>query len=162
MERKNLSRDHVTDMLFSLGLFTVFAGSMFLLVIIGIHVYQTTVSHMQDTYSTRTVISYVAEKVRQHDASGCIELSSVEDRTALLLTDELSGQTYETYIYSDGEYLCELTVRLGTEVRLSLGERILEVQDFSITDAGGGFYELSAAGSGGSSMRFLLHPRSAP
>ena len=161
MERNLRSQHHVTDMVFTLGLFCVFTASMFLLVMIGIQVYRATVSHMQDTYSTRTVISYVAEKVRQHDVTGGVELTTVEDRTALRLLDELGGQVYETYIYSDGDYLCELTVRAGTEADLSMGERILEVQGFSISDAGGGFFELSADDSGGGTVHFLLHPRSA-
>ena len=161
MEKNYRSQNHVTDMVFTLGLFCVFTASMFLLVMIGIQVYRSTVDHMQDTYSTRTVISYVAEKVRQHDVSGGVELTTVDDRTALRLRDELGGRAYETYIYSDGDYLCELTIRSGTEADLSLGERILEVRGFTISDAGGGFFELSADNSAGGTVHFLLHPRSA-
>ena len=161
MERKDRSREHVTDVLFTLGLFCVFAGCMLILVMIGIHVYENTVAQMQDTYSTRTAISYVAEKVRQHDVAGGVELSAVEDRAALRLTDRVGGQQYDTYIYSDGEYLCELTVRAGGPVSAGLGERILEVRDLTITDAGNGFFLLSASDSSGGSVRFFLHQRSA-
>ena len=160
MKRSFRSQSHVTDMLFTLGLFCVFAAAAFILVMIGIQVYQSTVSQMQDTYSTRTAISYVAEKVRQHDVAGGVELAELEGVPALELTDTINGEDYHTYIYSDGEYLCELTVRSGAEPSLSLGEQILPVQDFSIEDAGGGFLAFSAASSEGGSLRFLLHTRS--
>ena len=161
MEKRFRSQSHATDMLFTIGLFCVFAASAFILVLIGMQVYQTTVSHMQDTYSTRTAISYVAEKLRQHDVTGGVELVSLEGQTTLRLLDSADDADYYTYIYSDGEYLCELTVRAGTEAKLSLGERVLQVQDFSIRDAGGGFYEFTADDSSGRTVRFLQHLRSA-
>ncbi len=154
------SQSHMTDMLFTLGLFCVFAAAAFILVMIGIQVYQNTVAHMQDTYSTRTAISYVAEKVRQHDVAGGVELVSLEGENALRLTDSLNGEDYYTYIYSDGAYLYELSVRAGTEPRPELGEQILQVRDFTIADAGNGFLEFTAADSGGSVARFLLRQRS--
>lgn len=160
MNRSFRSRSHVTDMLFTLGLFCIFAAAAFILVMIGIQVYQRTVEQMQDTYSTRTAISYVAEKVRQHDVAGGVELTELEGVPALRLTDSLNGEDYDTYIYSDGGYLCELTVRQGAEPALSLGERILQVKDFSVEDAGGGFLAFSASSSDGGSLRFLLHTRS--
>lgn len=158
MFRKNES--HTTDLLFTLGLFCVFAASAFLLVMIGIRVYQSTVDHMQDTFSTRTAISYVAEKLRQHDRAGAVELTELEGRPALRLSDRVGEDDYDTYIYSDGEYLCELTVRRGTPLRTGMAEQILQVKDFTMEDAGGGFFAFSATGSDGGTVRFLLHLRS--
>ena len=135
MEMNHRNQSHTADLLFTIGLFCVFAAAAFILVMIGIQAYQNTVEHMQDTFSTRAAISYVAEKLRQHDA-------------------------YVTYIYSDGETLYELTVRDGTEVTASMGEQIMAVRDFTISDAGDGFYAFSASDSGGRTVRFLTHLRS--
>ena len=92
--------------------------------------------------------------------AGGVELVRLEGDTALRLTDSLNGEDYYTYIYSDSSYLYELTVRAGTTPRPELGERILQVQDFTIADAGNGFLEFTAADSGGSVARFLLRQRS--
>ena len=161
MNGKDRAQSHTTDLLFTLGLFCVFAAAAFILVMIGIQAYQTTVAHMQDTYSTRTAISYVAEKLRQHDTAGGVELGQVEGRPALLLHDELAGDSYLTYIYADGDALYELTVRDGAHVTASMGDEIIGVKDFTITDAGDGFYEFTASDSGGHTVRLLLHQRSA-
>lgn len=151
---------HSVDLLFTLGLFCVFAASAFILVIIGIRVYQGTVDQMQDTFSTRTAIAYVAEKLRRHDEAGAVELTQIDGLTALRMTDSVGEDTYCTYVYSDGEYLWELTIRDGVRVSASMGEKIIQVKDFQISGAGGGFYEFTASDSAGGTVRFLIHLRS--
>ena len=160
MHINDRSQTHTTDFLFILGLFCVFAAAAFTLVMIGIQAYQTTVSNMQNTYSTRTALSYVAEKIRQYDTTGSVALGQVDGKTALVLSDDLGGSTYLTYIYADEENLYELTTREGTAVTASLGEPILEVRDFSIRDAGSGFYEFTASDIEGNTIHFLTHLRS--
>lgn len=161
MRSKLREQAHATDLLFTLGLFCVFSAAAFILVMIGIQVYQATVTQMQDTYSTRTALSYVVEKVRQHDVAGGVELGELEDAPALILHDEVGDDRYLTYIYADGSALCELTVREGTGASRKLGDAIIEVADFSIEDGGDGFLTFSAADSSGAAVRFLLHPRAA-
>ena len=154
------TRTHTADLLFTIGLFCVFAAAAFILVTIGVQAYRNTTRHMQDTFSTRTALSYVAEKLRQHDVSGGAALGRIEDCPALVLYDQLGNDAYCTYIYSDGEALYELTVREGTDVTASMGSRIMQVRDFTVADAGSGFYEFSASDSDGHTVRYLAHQRS--
>ena len=160
MGKNDRAQTHTADLLFTIGLFCVFAAAAFILVMIGIRAYENTVAHMQDTFSTRTAVSYVAEKLRQHDAAGSVELGQVEDLPALVLYDRLGSDTYLTYIYADSDTLYELTVREGADVTASMGNEIMQVKDFTIADAGGGFYEFSASDSDGHAVRYLTHLRS--
>lgn len=157
----NERRTSLTDLFFTLGLFCVFTACALLLITIGLRAYRTTVTHMQDTFSTRTAISYVVEKVRQHDVAGGVALDELEGQPALRMTDTVGDDTYLTYIYADASHLYELTVRAGAEPARAMGEAVLEVQDFAIRDAGGGFWSLSAADSSGNTVQCLLHLRSA-
>ncbi|MCI8632138.1 MAG: DUF4860 domain-containing protein [Lachnospiraceae bacterium] len=151
---------HTTDLLFSLGLFCVFAACAFIVIMIGIHVYQGTVEDMQNTYSTRTALSYVTEKIRQHDRSGCVSTASLDGKTVLVLSDSIDDTTYLTYIYADESALYELTIQEGAEPQLDMGEAIIEVKDFSIEEAENGFYQFSAADQSGDTVSLLLHLRS--
>ncbi len=160
MGKNDRAQTHTADLLFTIGLFCVFAAAAFILVMIGIGAYQNTVEQMQDTFSTRTAVSYVAEKLRQHDAAGSVSLGQVEDLPALVLSDQVGDNTYFTYIYADEETLYELTVGEDTPVTAGMGEQILQVRDFTITDAGDGFYQFSASDSGGRTVRYLAHLRS--
>lgn len=153
-------QSYTTDVLFTVGLFCLFAATAFILVMIGVHVYQRTVDHMQDTFSTRTALSYVAEKLRQHDTAGAVELTELDGTPALRMTDRVGDSEYATYIYSDGGSVYELTVGEGTQPSLDLGEQIIAVRDFAIRDAGNGFLEFSASDSAGGTVRLLLHLRS--
>lgn len=59
---------HITDLLFSLGLLCLFTISSLTVLLIGAHVYKQTALDMKTNYTTRTALTYVAEKVRQHDS----------------------------------------------------------------------------------------------
>lgn len=58
---------HVVDFLFTLSLFGVFTICALIVAAIGVQVYQNTVSNMENNYTVRTSLTYVAEKIRQHD-----------------------------------------------------------------------------------------------
>lgn len=65
---------HITDLLFSLGLLCLFTISSLTVLLIGAHVYKQTALDMKTNYTTRTALTYVAEKVRQHDSTSSISL----------------------------------------------------------------------------------------
>lgn len=160
MNLKSKNHTQGTDLFFTLSLFGVFAVSAFLLIMIGVQVYQSSVVSMEDTYSTRTSLAYVTEKIRQHDIAGNIFLDELDGNTALVLKDTVNSDTYLTYIYSDHSHLYELSVKEGTPVSSDLGEKILDVKDFSITALSNGFLEFSASDSEGNPVTLLLHLRS--
>lgn len=148
---------HVTDLLFSLSLFCAFAVCAFFVITIGAGVYQRIAGNMENTYSTGTAFSYVAEKIRQHDLDGQISLTEVNGADALLLTDEVDGIAYQTCIYATDGALCEIVVKEGIRVSPSENDQILAVEDFTFTDRGNGFLELTAADAEGLPASCLIY-----
>lgn len=63
MERQR----HMTDQMFLVILFAVFAVCAFSLSMIGANIYSHTASVMNEDYEERIDISYVTEKIRQWD-----------------------------------------------------------------------------------------------
>lgn len=157
---KPRNRTHVTDILFTLSLFCLFTACAFLVVLTGIQVYRTTVSDMEDNYSSKTALSYVTEKIRQHDFAGGVSVVSLKGENALVLKDQADGETYLTYIYAYQDYLWELSVKEGTPVSRDMGQKIIQVQDFSIEKKENGFFELSASDSRQNPLTILFHLRS--
>lgn len=82
---------HITDLLFSLGLLCLFTISSLTVLLIGAHVYKQTALDMKTNYTTRTALTYVAEKVRQHDSTSSISLGTLEDAPALELSESLAA-----------------------------------------------------------------------
>lgn len=157
---KPRNRTHVTDILFTLSLFCLFTACAFLVVLTGIQVYRTTVSDMEDNYSSKTALSYVTEKIRQHDFAGGVSVVSLKGENALVLKDQADGETYLTYIYAYEDYIWELSVKEGTPVSRDMGQKIIQVQDFSIEKKENGFFELSASDSRQNPLTILFHLRS--
>lgn len=151
---------HMIDMLFTLGLLLVFAASALAVVLIGAHVYKTTAANMDTNYTSRTSLSYAAEKIRQHDESGSIFTGKVEDEDALILLETIDGKEYATYIYEDDGMLKELFTDKNTSVQKKLGDAILEVQNFTIEALEGGFIRFTATDKENHTLSLLIHPQS--
>lgn len=155
-----LKKRHMTDLFFSLSLFGVFSVCSFMLILIGVQIYRSSASQLSSTYSTRTALSYTAEKIRQHDREGSVSLTEINGETALVTKEKIGEETYMTYIYPEDNHLCELSVKEGTTVSAELGEKILEVNNFCITEKGNGFLEISASDNDGTPLKLLIHLRS--
>lgn len=155
-----LKKRYMTDLFFSLSLFGVFSVCSFMLILIGVQIYRSSASQLSSTYSTRTALSYTAEKIRQHDREGSVSLSEINGETALVTKEQIGEETYMTYIYPEDNHLCELSVKEGTTVSAELGEKILEVNNFCITEKGNGFLEISASDNDGTPLKLLIHLRS--
>lgn len=153
-------QNHFIDVLFTLGLLCVFAASALAVVLIGAHVYQSTAADMDANYTTRTSLSYVAEKVRQHNESGSISLGKIQDRDALILLETIEDKKYATYIYEDEGYLKELFIQKDKEPKKSQGESILEVTDFTIQEVSRGFFRFTATDRQKHSLSLLIHVQS--
>lgn len=160
MRNNHKRQSHVVDLFFTLSLFCLFAASALIVVLIGSGVYRTTTSNMEENYSVRTAVAYVAEKVRQHDISGGSSISTIEGDTMLVFTDTVEGTDYHTYIYAYNGFLCELVIRDGNTFSRDQGEQILKVDSFSLSDEGNGFIKVTAADSGSAPVSCLLHLRS--
>ena len=105
-------KNHVVDLLFSLALFCVFAASALTIVIMGADVYQKSVNDMNRNSTIRTSLSYLSEKIHQNDAENGIRIDQLNDLPSLVLTQNLNGETYETWIYAYDGMLCEIMTDL--------------------------------------------------
>ena len=124
--------NHMVDILFTLALFCVFTASALLVVVIGANVYKSTVARMQDNYSARTALSYVTEKVRQHDTAGAVGIYTFEDGTAAVeLKEVYDTGSFSTFIYEDNGELMELYIDSSKTPEKSAGRQIMEVGSFT-------------------------------
>ena len=98
---------------------------------------------MSSNYETRTSVSYVTEKLRQHDIAltsdsdgeSGVCLSELAGYPALLFKQENSGKEYFTYLYFYEGHLKELLIDSNTQLGNSApaaGQNIMELSDFTI------------------------------
>ncbi|MCC8052202.1 MAG: DUF4860 domain-containing protein [Clostridiales bacterium] len=151
-------KQHSTDFLFSFLLLITFALFALVLAGTGALVYQNSIESLDENYTSRTAVSYVAEKVRQYNSEGLVSLSEVEGIPALRLSSDADADTATcTYIYFYEESLCELLVRAETTPQAAMGTPLVELSDFTIEQAGE-LLRVTAVSPDGEEMSLLIHP----
>jgi len=121
------------DTVFVMALFTLFAATAILVVLIAARQYKATAASMEQAYEERTATSFLREAVRSHDKAECISLGTFCDIEALIFEEELNGYKLITYIYYYNGYIRELTTTEGAVVSPDSGTALIEADDISIT-----------------------------
>ena len=142
-KRKSSDNQHTVDMLFVITLFCVFAVCASLLIALGANIYKSTIDSMEDHYTLPTALSFVTEKVHQHDTSDSVSIVTYGDGSALLLKEEYGSATYYDYIYCYDGYLRELFVADGVNLSPDAGEKLMAVSSWDIDMADSGLLHVS-------------------
>lgn len=121
---------------FSFALLMGLALLSLLIVVMGARVYRSINDAAARNYQSRTVLSYIAGRVRASDAAGGVSVAEGENGGMLVLTETISGQRYASYIYYDAGGVCECFARAEQAFDPALGDRIVGVADFAVSRSG--------------------------
>ena len=132
-------RSHQIDTLFALLLYCMFALFSLLLVMIGSQIYKRITDESAVRTDIRMTISYVSNKIRAGDISGCVRIEERKGLRVLVLEEGDGELFFETMIYfHDGE-LKELLGLPGEEFRPDYGQVLIKIKDFNINEENGMF-----------------------
>ena len=107
MKRRN-EKKHVIDFLFPLAVFFVLAASSVAIVVLASGFYSRQVKTSSASYSGRTALAYVTEKMHQNDENGAIADGTFDGENALVIRQRYDEKDYVTYLYAYDGYLREL------------------------------------------------------
>lgn len=139
---------------FSFALLSGLAILSLLIVVMGARVYRAIDEASALNSQSRTVLSYIAGKVRATDAAGMVQVTTVDGQDALALCEELDGVRYENYIYFMDGGVYECFTRADRALDARLGDRLSDAGGFTaartgnlvtvtVTDAAGETHALS-------------------
>jgi hypothetical protein len=146
------------DTVFIACLFVLFAVTASLLVLLEASQYRATVDSMNENYEVRTASSYLAEKLRQHDAAASVAVQELDGVRALALSEN-ADKAYTTYIYYYDGALRELLVGADASCTLSAGQSIVALSSFSVEKRAEGLLYITFTDSGGISHEQYLSYR---
>ena len=143
MNQKTGKKEQLMGGIFTMLLFLVFVLSALFTVLTGSRVYENITVRSDRNFSGSTALSYIANKIRQGDQAGMVDVKEVEGTQVLELRQQVGGTEYVTWIYWRDGSLKELFTDAGLCI--------------SVQGEGGGSLELSlrsgsgaaAPGSGG-------------
>lgn len=152
------NRHKAAELLGPLLLFLLFAAAALAVVSAGAGAYRSAAAGLQETFSVRTALSYVTQKVRHADQSGLVQLVSLEDCTALRLENSGQQAGYCTYLYYFDGALRELTCAETADAQLSAGQEIAQLDSASFQALGDGLYRFTVGLDGKTrQVLFCLH-----
>lgn len=145
---KNRWIKHEMDSVFVLLLFTLFAGCVLMVLLLGASSYERVVVRDGQAYDARTGVQYISAKVRHSDESGCVQTGSFSDRTdmeadeipTLYLKLSPVGEPYYTKIYYYDGYIRELLCPEQIALDPEDGQELLAATSFSVWQEGSLIY----------------------
>lgn len=132
MKRK-LSSGKITPFLFSMVLLLLFVLCAVFTVLIGSQVYQNIRMRNQNAFYSDTALSFITNKVRQSDRSGCICIETRDSQEVLVLSCPIEDLQYETLLYARNGSLYELFTEVGSGLSLDAGTPVMDCAGISFS-----------------------------
>lgn len=123
------------DSVFVICLMLLFVLCALSVIAIGAGIYQKNVSQMTDNNSRRIASAYITEKIRQSDVNGYVGTKELFGENVLVMSREVNGEMYSTYIYDFDGKLMELMARDDMSmIYPQSGQKIMEIKSFDIEE----------------------------
>jgi len=117
-------------------LFGAFAICILSVLLTGADVYRKLSARDELSYNRRTAAQYLTMRVRQADQLGDVSIRPFEGEDALVITEVIEEDVYETLVYCYDGYLRELFAAADGGFMPEDGEKVLVAQDLSIQQTG--------------------------
>ena len=126
-----------------------------LIIFLGKNIYDNINEERNTNYNLRVSLSYIANKVRQSDKGGAVELRQVNGENALVLNEEYDDEEYQTWIYFYEGGIYEMLTDSGSTFELSDGMKLLDADVFNIEKVRDNLYIFYAASNERNSELYL-------
>ena len=155
MNRKTDKKGNAVSVLFTMLLFLVFVLCALFTVLIGSRVYENINVRSDANYTGSTALSYIANKVRQGDRAGMVNVVDVDGTQVLEMKQENGESEYVTWIYWDHGSIRELFTDTSSGLGLADGLEILECRGLKLSKDGR-LLRIETVGEGGGSLELSL------
>ncbi|MDR0501171.1 MAG: DUF4860 domain-containing protein [Coriobacteriales bacterium] len=155
-----MGKQRISDLILVLVLFAVFAIGAMLLSAIGSDVYRSTTANMQKDYDLRTGVLYIVEKIRQNDITDSLRVENVDGMDALVLSEDIANNVYETWIFVNDNMLCETLIASNSELDLATVQRIMPMKNMVLKTQANGCLNVEMTTVNGDKTALTLSLRS--
>ncbi len=128
---KKMTKHRKIEFVFPVLIFFVFTLSALIVILFAAQIYQHTVADAAMNYNANTSVAYIREKIHQHD-NGQIGITTFDGINAIVMREDIAGETYATYIYAHNGALRELFIKNDSVSNFTAdsGQKILTVRSF--------------------------------
>ena len=124
-ESKSSPKQNLSGLMVLL-LFGVFAVCILSVLLSGTGVYNRLTQRDAEAFDSRSAVQYLATRVHQAEGANSVSLKPAKDGgDMLVITQDYDLVEYETVLYCEEGWLCELFVEADSDLEFEAGERIL-------------------------------------
>lgn len=136
---KGCSGRTTTEVLLVFLLLMLLGMTIIVLSISGFRAYEAMNDDRTAESEIRTAVAYVSMKIRQSDEIGMFRLdeSPSGEGRALVLSEIIRSETYETWIWFERNKLVEAIVPKGEAVSYDVSADVVGLEEFDISEDGG-------------------------
>ncbi len=150
----NKLKGHSIDVIFMLLLFSIFAISSLMVILIGANVYQSIVGDMDDNNEIRASLTYISNKVKLNNTGDSVQIEQIDGVDVLTI---YGGFEDKTCIYFHDGSLKEVLVARDDTIDIGVsGFEIISVKDFDMSYIGDNLIQFDVTASGGESMELMV------
>ena len=114
----------------NLLLFSMYAVCLIVTIIFGAKVYNSIVKNKEESFNKTVAVSYITTKIRNcNEKSNTIKVSNVDGGEAIVISEEIDGESFETWLYVRNGFLCELFVPVGSDINPMAGTDIIPLEE---------------------------------
>lgn len=155
MSRRTQPKGQGISGLFTLLLFLVFVLSALFTILTGSQVYENITARSDRNFTGSTALSYMANKVRQGDRAGMVDVREIEGTPVLEMKQEIGESVYVTWIYWKDGTIRELFTDENSGLGLEDGLEILDCGGLNLEKQGSRIM-IETLGEGGGSLSLSL------
>ena len=148
-------RGRSADTVFVLIVFSIFAFSVLLVLMLGAGVYRNVNDISREGQQEYTALSYIWTKTKNFDKDGSIYVSDFHGVPAIFIDETIGDTEFRTAIYYYDGWLYELFSDVSLEFYPENGMRIIGTEKMSIREVENGLIEVVSG-----DRTLLLTPRS--
>ena len=112
-------------------LFSMFSVSLVITIIFGANVYNNIIENKQDSFSKTVALSYITTKIRSNDNANSIRVDEIDGNAAIVISEQLDGEVFETWIYTNNNNLCELFADKNADKVAQAGTEIIPLKSIN-------------------------------
>jgi len=148
-------RGRSIDTIFVLIVFSIFAFSVLMVLMLGASVYRNINDIAREGQQEHTALSYIWTKAKNYDDADSISIGEFNGLPAMFIYEQIGDTDFRTVIYSYEGWLCELYSSAELNFAPGDGDRIIQIGNLGFRDVSDGIIEITV-----DNKRLFLSPRS--
>ena len=140
------TRGQRMDTVFVLIIFSIFAISVLIVLMLGAGIYRRISDISHDGADERTVLSYIWTKTKNFNEADMLSVTGFHGENALAINEVLGGTEYQTLVYHHDGWLCELFTEKGLGLSPQDGVRVMRLESISFESLEHGLIRVTTGG----------------